>query len=66
MCFKEDTEDTNKSSKEYINTIQIIHYIEKVLTKRFIEIENYNVQIVEKNEAEEKAARASRKRLARY
>ena len=47
MCFKEDTEDTYISSQEYISTIQIIHYIDSILTNIFMEIENNNRQIVE-------------------
>ena len=47
MCFKEDTEDTYISSQEYINTIQIIHYIDSILTNILMEIENNNRQIIE-------------------
>ena len=47
MCFKEDTEDTYISSQEYINTIQIIHYIDSILTNILMEIETNNRQIVE-------------------
>ena len=47
MCFKEDTEDTYISSQEYINTIQIIHYIDSILTHILMEIENNNAQIAE-------------------
>ena len=47
MCFKEDTENTYISSQEYINTIQIIHYIDSIITSIFMEIENNNTQIVE-------------------
>ena len=47
MCFKEDTENTYISSQEYINTIQIIHYMDSILTNILMEIENNNRQIVE-------------------
>ena len=47
MCFKEDTEDTYIPSQEYINTIQIIHYIDSILTNIFMELENNTTQIVE-------------------
>ena len=47
MCFKEDTEDTYISSQKYINTINIIHYIDSILTKILVEIENNNAELVE-------------------
>ena len=54
MCFKEDAEDTYKSSQEYITTIQIINYIDDVLIKLLMEIENNNIQIVEDEPEETK------------
>ena len=52
MCFKEDIEDTYISSQEYINTINIIHYIDSILTNILMEIENNNAELVD-DEAKE-------------
>ena len=62
MCFKEDTEDTYISSQEYINTIQIIHYIDTILTKILMEIENNNTQIVEDETIEAKLNNVQRQK----
>ena len=42
MCFKEEQED--KSSKEYINTIQIIQYIDDLLIRILPEMENNYIE----------------------
>ena len=62
MCFKEETEDTYIRSQEYINTIQIIHYIDTILTKILMEIENNNTQIVEDETIETKLNNVQRQK----
>ena len=65
MCFKEETEDTYIRSQEYINTIQIIHYIDTILTKILMEIENNNTQIVEDETIETKLNNVQRQKIRR-
>ena len=62
MCFKEDTEDTYISSQEYINTINIIHYIDSILTNILMEIENNNAQIAEDETIEIKSNNVQRRK----
>ena len=62
MCFKEDTEDTYISSQEYINTINIIHYIDSILTHILMEIENNNAQIAENETIEIKSNNVQRQK----
>ena len=62
MCFKEDIEDTYISSQEYINTIQIIHYIDSILTHILMEIENNNAQIAEDETIEIKSNNVQRQK----
>ena len=62
MCFKEDTEDTYISSQEYINTINIIHYIDSILTHILMEIENNNAQIAEDETIELKSNNVQRQK----
>ena len=62
MCFKEDTEDTYIPRQEYINTIQIIHYIDSILTHILMEIENNNAQIAEDETIEIQSDNAQRQK----